>query len=140
MGLTQHQHAVANIQEIVNLLLLRGNVGRPGAGLCPVRGHSNVQGDRTMGIYERADAAFLDALAREFGFAPPRAHGLDTVGAIERHARRAGCGVFFALGGNFLSATPDTERTAAALRALPADRARLDQAQPRAPGHRAARR
>src|SRR5207237_669655 len=115
MGLTQHRNAVANIQEIVNLLLLRGNLGRPGAGACPVRGHSNVQGDRTMGIWERPTEAFLDALAREFSFAPPRAHGYDTVNAIK--AMHAGdAKVFFALGGNFLSATPDTEYTAAALR------------------------
>ncbi len=114
MGLTQHKNAVANIQEIVNLLLLRGNIGRPGAGACPVRGHSNVQGDRTMGIWERPTEPFLDSLAREFNFAPPRAHGYDTVNAIK--AMYAGDGkVFFALGGNFLSATPDTEYTAAAL-------------------------
>lgn len=115
MGLTQHKNAVANIQEIVNLMLLRGQVGKPGAGLCPVRGHSNVQGDRTMGISERPSAAFLDGLASEFGFEPPRQHGLDTVDAIQAmHNGRAR--VFFALGGNFLSATPDTEYTAAALR------------------------
>jgi molybdopterin-dependent oxidoreductase alpha subunit len=115
MGLTQHKNAVANIQEIVNLLLLRGQIGRPGAGACPVRGHSNVQGDRTMGIWERPTEAFLEALAKEFDFEPPRKHGLDTVEAIKAmHERRAQ--VFFALGGNFLSATPDTEYTAYALR------------------------
>ena len=115
MGLTQHRNAVANIQEIVNLMLMRGQVGKPGAGLCPVRGHSNVQGDRTMGIWERPTALFLDRLADEFEFEPPRNHGLDTVRAIE--AMHEGQGrVFFALGGNFLSATPDTEFTAAALR------------------------
>ncbi|MCA1565394.1 MAG: FdhF/YdeP family oxidoreductase [Acidobacteria bacterium] len=115
MGLTQHRNAVANIQEIVNLLLLRGQIGKRGAGVCPVRGHSNVQGDRTMGIWERPTAAFLDALAREFGFEPPRAHGFDTVEAIK--AMHAGAAkVFFAMGGNFLSATPDTEYTAEALR------------------------
>jgi molybdopterin-dependent oxidoreductase alpha subunit len=115
MGLTQHKNAVANIQEIVNLMLLRGQVGKPGAGLCPVRGHSNVQGDRTMGIWERPTDAFLDKLAAEFHFEPPRRHGYDTVKAIEAmHARKAR--VFFALGGNFLSATPDTEYTADALR------------------------
>jgi molybdopterin-dependent oxidoreductase alpha subunit len=114
MGLTQHKNAVANIQEIVNLLLLRGNLGRPGAGACPVRGHSNVQGDRTMGIWERPTDSFLDALAREFDFEPPRRHGLDTVETIRAmHERQVK--VFFALGGNFLSATPDTEFTAAAL-------------------------
>jgi molybdopterin-dependent oxidoreductase alpha subunit len=115
MGLTQHRNAVANIQEIVNLMLLRGQIGKPGAGLCPVRGHSNVQGDRTVGIWERPTAAFLDTLGEEFGFEPPRNHGFDTVKAIQ--AMHGGQGkVFFALGGNFLSATPDTDFTAAALR------------------------
>jgi len=115
MGLTQHRNAVANIQEIVNLMLLRGQVGQPGAGFCPVRGHSNVQGDRTMGIWERPTAVFLDRLGEEFEFEPPRNHGFDTVRAI--HAMHEGNGrVFFALGGNFLSATPDTDFTAAALR------------------------
>ncbi len=114
MGLTQHKNAVANIQQVVNLLLLRGSIGKPGAGACPVRGHSNVQGDRTMGIWERPSQAFLDALEREFNFSPPRHHGYDTVNAIR--ALQAGkAQVFFALGGNFLSATPDTEATAAAL-------------------------
>ncbi|HEX8556946.1 MAG TPA: FdhF/YdeP family oxidoreductase [Pyrinomonadaceae bacterium] len=116
MGLTQHKNAVANIQEIVNLLLLRGNLGRPGAGACPVRGHSNVQGDRTMGIWERPADSFLDALAREFDFEPPRRHGLDTVESIKAMYERK-VKVFFALGGNFLSATPDTEFTARALAA-----------------------
>jgi molybdopterin-dependent oxidoreductase alpha subunit len=115
MGLTQHRNAVANIQEIVNLLLLRGQIGKPGAGVCPVRGHSNVQGDRTMGIWERPTEAFLDSLSKEFNFEPPRHHGYDTVESIK--AMHAGQGrVFFALGGNFLSATPDTEFTAQALR------------------------
>jgi molybdopterin-dependent oxidoreductase alpha subunit len=115
MGLTQHRNAVSNIQEIVNLLLMRGSVGKPGAGACPVRGHSNVQGDRTMGIWERPRPEFLDALDREFGIVSPRAHGLDTVEAI--HAMEQGrAKVFIAMGGNFLSATPDTHRTAAALR------------------------
>ncbi|HSE32978.1 MAG TPA: FdhF/YdeP family oxidoreductase [Pyrinomonadaceae bacterium] len=115
MGLTQHRNAVANIQEIVNLMLLRGQLGEPGAGLCPVRGHSNVQGDRTMGIWERPTAVFLDRLGAEFGFEPPRDHGYDTVRAIE--AMHSGVAkTFFALGGNFLSATPDTEFTAQALR------------------------
>ncbi|MCA1556729.1 MAG: molybdopterin-dependent oxidoreductase, partial [Acidobacteria bacterium] len=117
MGLTQHKNAVANIQEIVNLLLLRGQIGRPGAGVCPVRGHSNVQGDRTMGIWERPTEAFLDALGKEFSFAPPRKHGFDTVEAIKAMHARLGK-VFFAMGGNFLSATPDTEYTAEALRGL----------------------
>src|SRR6267143_1272688 len=115
MGLTQHKNAVANIEEIVNLMLLRGQVGKPGAGLCPVRGHSNVQGDRTMGIWEQPKDDFLNRLSEQFGFEPPRKHGFDTVKSIkamhEGHAK-----VFFALGGNFLSATPDTEYTADALR------------------------
>ena len=115
MGLTQHKNAVANIQEIVNLMLLRGQVGKPGAGLCPVRGHSNVQGDRTMGIWERPTETFLDRLGEVFNFEPPRNHGLDTVNSIQAmHDARVR--VFFALGGNFLSATPDTEFTAEALR------------------------
>ena len=115
MGLTQHKNAVANIQEIVNLMLLRGQIGKPGAGLCPVRGHSNVQGDRTMGISERPADVFLNNLASEFDFEPPRRHGYDTVNAIAAmHEGKAR--VFFALGGNFLSATPDTELTAGALR------------------------
>jgi molybdopterin-dependent oxidoreductase alpha subunit len=115
MGLTQHKNAVANIQEIVNLMLLRGQIGKPGAGLCPVRGHSNVQGDRTMGIWEQPSEEFLNKLGAEFSFKPPRAHGFDTVHAIQAmHERKAK--VFFALGGNFLSATPDTEYTADALR------------------------
>jgi molybdopterin-dependent oxidoreductase alpha subunit len=114
MGLTQHRHAVATIQEIVNLMLLRGNVGRPGAGLCPVRGHSNVQGDRTMGIYHLPRPAFLDALRDVFGFEPPRKPGCDTVEAVR--ALAAGeVGVFVALGGNFVGATPDTGRSAEGL-------------------------
>ncbi len=115
MGLTQQTHAVACIQEVVNLLLLRGQLGRPGAGVCPVRGHSNVQGDRTMGIFERPSGAFLDALGRAFRFEPPRRPGFDTVEAI-RAMHDGRVGVFFALGGNFLSATPDTAFTADALR------------------------
>lgn len=115
MGLTQQPEAVATIQQVVNFLLLRGNVGRPGAGGCPVRGHSNVQGDRTMGIYERMPDAWLDRLDAEFGLKSPRHHGLDTVDTIQAmHAGRVT--VFVAMGGNFLSATPDTEFTAAALR------------------------
>ncbi|MEU9123800.1 FdhF/YdeP family oxidoreductase [Streptomyces sp. NPDC048506] len=115
MGLTQHKHSVATIQEVVNFLLLRGNIGRPGAGVCPVRGHSNVQGDRTMGIFERPASAFLDALEKEFGFAPPREHGLDVVRAI-RALRDDEAKVFFAMGGNFVAATPDTDVTEAAMR------------------------
>ncbi|MDH4584206.1 FdhF/YdeP family oxidoreductase [Pseudomonas sp. BN415] len=114
MGITQHRHSVATIQEIVNLQLLRGNVGRPGAGLCPVRGHSNVQGDRTMGINDRPPAALLDALEKRFGFRVPRDNGHNTVEAInamlDGHAK-----VFIGLGGNFAQATPDSPRTHAAL-------------------------
>ncbi|MEU0253183.1 FdhF/YdeP family oxidoreductase [Streptomyces sp. NPDC006184] len=115
MGLTQHKHSVPTIREVVNFLLLRGNIGRPGAGVCPVRGHSNVQGDRTMGIFERPAPAFLDALEEEFGFTPPREHGLDVVRAI-RALRDGEAKVFFAMGGNFVSASPDTEVTEAAMR------------------------
>ncbi len=115
MGLTQHKNSVPTIREVVNLLLLRGNIGRPGAGVCPVRGHSNVQGDRTMGIYEKAPAEFLDALGKEFDFEPPREHGHDTVETI-RAMRDGDVKVFFAVGGNFVAATPDTEVTEAAMR------------------------
>ncbi|WP_030707119.1 FdhF/YdeP family oxidoreductase [Streptomyces sp. NRRL F-2580] len=115
MGLTQHKHAVATIREVVNLLLLRGNIGRPGAGVCPVRGHSNVQGDRTMGIFERPAAAFLDALDKEFGITSPRGHGFDVVRSIEA-LRDGQAKVLFAMGGNFVGATPDTEVTEAAIR------------------------
>ncbi|MFJ3100864.1 FdhF/YdeP family oxidoreductase [Streptomyces sp. NPDC086835] len=115
MGLTQHKHSVATIREVVNFLLLRGNIGRRGAGVCPVRGHSNVQGDRTMGIFERPAPAFLDALEKEFGFAPPRHHGLDVVRSIEA-LRDGKAKVFFAMGGNFVAASPDTEVTEAAMR------------------------
>lgn len=115
MGLTQSPNSVGTIQEVINLLLMRGSIGKPGAGACPVRGHSNVQGDRTMGVWERPRDEFLNQLAGEFDFEPPRHHGYDTVESIKAmHAGRAK--VFFALGGNFLSATPDTEYTAQALR------------------------
>ncbi|HEV7350779.1 FdhF/YdeP family oxidoreductase [Telluribacter sp.] len=115
MGLTQHANAVATIREVVNLLLLKGSIGKPGAGTCPVRGHSNVQGDRTMGIWEKPPTALLEKLQSTFGFEPPRRHGFDTVEAIRAmHAGKVG--VFFAMGGNFLSATPDTRYTAEALR------------------------
>lgn len=115
MGITQHKHSVATVQMLVNLLLLRGNIGRPGAGPCPVRGHSNVQGDRTMGIYEKPSPDFLDRLGAVFGFDPPRAHGFDTIGAIEAMLDGRGK-VFFAMGGNFATATPDTAATHRALR------------------------
>ncbi|MFJ3170225.1 FdhF/YdeP family oxidoreductase [Streptomyces roseus] len=115
MGLTQHKHSVATIREVVNLLLLRGNIGRPGAGVCPVRGHSNVQGDRTMGIFERPAPAFLDALDREFGITSPRGHGYDVVRSIEA-LRDGKAKVLFAMGGNFVGATPDTAVTEAAIR------------------------
>ncbi|MFD3554870.1 FdhF/YdeP family oxidoreductase [Streptomyces goshikiensis] len=115
MGLTQHKHSVATIREVVNLLLLRGNIGRPGAGVCPVRGHSNVQGDRTMGIFERPAPAFLDALDREFRITSPRGHGYDVVRSIEA-LRDGKAKVLFAMGGNFVGATPDTTVTEAAIR------------------------
>ena len=115
MGLTQHRNAVATIREIVNLHLLTGRIGRPRSGVCPVRGHSNVQGDRTMGIWEKMPEKFLARLDEEFGFRSPREHGYDTVDSIA--AMHAGRGkVFFGMGGNFLSASPDTHYTAAALR------------------------
>lgn len=115
MGLTQHKHSVVTIREVVNLLLLRGNIGRPGAGVCPVRGHSNVQGDRTMGIFERPAPAFLDALDKEFGITSPREHGFDVVRSIQA-LRDGEAKVLFAMGGNFVGATPDTEVTEAAIR------------------------
>ncbi len=114
MGLTQQRQAVATIQEIVNLLLLGGNMGRPGAGVCPVRGHSNVQGDRTMGIWERMPDSFLDRLRDTFRFEPPRKFGWDVVESIKA-MHRGEAKIFFAMGGNFVSATPDTEFTAEAL-------------------------
>jgi molybdopterin-dependent oxidoreductase alpha subunit len=115
MGLTQHENAVDNIREVVNLLLLKGSIGRPGAGTCPVRGHSNVQGDRTMGIWEEPKPEFLDKLDEVFGFQSPRKPGFSTVEAIEA-MYRGQAKVFLGMGGNFLSATPDTEITAQALR------------------------
>ncbi len=115
MGLTQHRKAVATIQMVVNLLLLRGNLGRPGAGACPVRGHSNVQGDRTMGITEKPSAEFLDRLEKAFGFAPPRGHGADVVEAL-RGMIAGEIKVLIAMGGNFAMATPDSALTERALR------------------------
>ncbi|MDQ8184386.1 FdhF/YdeP family oxidoreductase [Pelagicoccus sp. SDUM812002] len=115
MGLTQHRNAVATIRDLTNLHLLRGAIGIKGAGLCPVRGHSNVQGDRTMGIFEHMPEWFYNALEKEFGIDCPREAGLNAVQAI-RHMKAHSGRVFMALGGNFLSATPDTEYTASALR------------------------
>jgi len=114
MGLTQHKHSVATIEEIVNFMLLRGNVGRLGAGLCPVRGHSNVQGDRTMGIYHLPRPQFLDALGAEFDFTPPHKPGCDAVEAVQ--LMEAGeVDVFVGMGGNLVSAISDTERAARGL-------------------------
>ncbi len=114
MGITQHKNGVANVRTIVNFALLRGQIGRRGAGVCPVRGHSNVQGDRTVGIWEKMSPEYLDALAKEFHFNPPKKHGLDTVRTIEAmHQGRVK--VFIGLGGNFLAATPDTNYTSEAV-------------------------
>ncbi|UVL27223.1 FdhF/YdeP family oxidoreductase [Pseudomonas donghuensis] len=115
MGVTQHRHSVPTVQEIINLQLLRGNVGKPGAGLSPVRGHSNVQGDRTMGIDEQPPARLLDALEARFAFKAPRLHGHNAVLAIQAMEEQR-AKVFISLGGNFAQATPDTPRTHAALR------------------------
>ncbi|HVL77223.1 MAG TPA: FdhF/YdeP family oxidoreductase [Noviherbaspirillum sp.] len=114
MGLTQHEYAIPTIQMLVNLMLLRGNVGKPGAGVMPVRGHSNVQGDRTVGITNRPKSAWLDALAREFGFEPPREHGLDAAKTI-RGLLDGTVRAFVALGGNFAVAGPDSPRVLASL-------------------------
>jgi molybdopterin-dependent oxidoreductase alpha subunit len=114
MGITQHENGVDNVRALVNFALLRGQIGRRGAGVCPVRGHSNVQGDRTVGIWEKMGPEFLSALGKEFGFSPPERHGYDTVQTIEAmHAGKVK--VFIGLGGNFLSATPDTRFTSEAL-------------------------
>ncbi|TBN06342.1 FdhF/YdeP family oxidoreductase [Hyunsoonleella flava] len=114
MGLTQHENAVDNIRELVNLLLLKGSIGKEGAGTCPVRGHSNVQGDRTVGIWESAPQAFLDKIEAKYGFKPSPKHGYSVIESIkamyEKKAR-----VFFGLGGNFISAVPDTAYSAQAL-------------------------
>lgn len=115
MGLTQHKNAVDTIKEIVNLLLLKGSIGIKGGGTCPVRGHSNVQGDRTMGIFEKPSTELLNAIEKNFKFKPPQKHGFDVVDSIKAmHEGKAK--FFFAMGGNFLSATPDTLYTAEALR------------------------
>lgn len=115
MGVTQHKHSVPTVREITNLQLLFGQLGKPGAGLCPVRGHSNVQGNRTMGIDEKAPKALLDSLEQHFGFSPRREMGHNTVEAIEAMLRGE-VKVLIALGGNLAAAAPDTERTAQALR------------------------
>src|SRR5690554_342676 len=114
MGLTQHKNGVENVREIVNLLLMKGAIGKPGAGTCPVRGHSNVQGDRTMGIYEKPPEAFLQRLDKTFGISSPRQHGYDTVKAIEA-MQEDKVRFFMAMGGNFISATPDSEATGRAM-------------------------
>lgn len=114
MGITQHRNGVANVQSIVNFALLRGQIGRRGAGVCPVRGHSNVQGDRTVGIWEKMSEEYLKALGKEFHFTPPSKHGLDTVRTIEA-MHKGKVKVFIGLGGNFLAATPDTKYTSEAL-------------------------
>jgi molybdopterin-dependent oxidoreductase alpha subunit len=114
MGLTQHRNGVGVIQEVVNLLLLNGHVGRPGAGFCPVRGHSNVQGDRTVGIWEAPTEAFLNRMEKGLGFPMPSHHGYDVVHAIQAMLDGK-VDVFFCMGGNFLSAAPDTDKTAQAL-------------------------
>ncbi len=117
MGITQHRTGSANVQQIANLLLLRGNIGRPGAGICPVRGHSNVQGDRTVGIDEKPSATFLDQIEKVFGFAPPRAHGHHVVQAVQAMIDGR-AKVFIGLGGNFVRAVPDWEIAEAAMRRM----------------------
>lgn len=113
MGLTQHVNGVDNIQEVVNLLLMKGSIGKPGAGTCPVRGHSNVQGDRTVGIAERPPKELLDKISENFGFTPPQEEGLSVVTTIEAMYEKK-VHVFIGMGGNFLSAAPDTNYTAQA--------------------------
>ncbi|MCE4224369.1 FdhF/YdeP family oxidoreductase [Methylobacterium sp. C25] len=115
MGLTQHRKGTETVQMLVNLMLLRGNIGKPGAGICPVRGHSNVQGQRTVGISEKPELVPLDRLKEQYGFEPPREKGLNTVEACEGILSGAVKG-FVALGGNFVRAIPDTERMEAAWR------------------------
>ena len=115
MGVTQQKHGVATVREIVNFLMLRGNLDRPGTGVCPVRGRSNVQGDRTMGIWEKMPQSFLIALQREFGFTPSPEHGLDAVDSI-RAMREGRAKLFIGFAGNFVRATPDSELTERAMR------------------------
>ncbi len=117
MGLTQHRDSSGTVQQLVNLLLLKGNIGRPGAGICPLRGHSNVQGNRTVGIAEKPSAAMLDSIKSVFGFEPPREHGhtvVEAIAAMERGQAKW----FMGLGGNFAVAAPDPVRTFAAMRQL----------------------
>lgn len=114
MGITQHRNGVANVQEIVNLLLMKGAIAKPGAGTCPVRGHSNVQGDRTMGIYEKPSKSFLESLEKHFKFTPPQEYGYDVVDSISA-MNEGKVKAFMAMGGNFISATPDSELTAKAM-------------------------
>ncbi|GAA3612271.1 FdhF/YdeP family oxidoreductase [Flavivirga amylovorans] len=114
MGLTQHENAVDNIRELVNLLLLKGSIGKEGAGTCPVRGHSNVQGDRTVGIWEAAPQAFLDKIEDKYGFKPTTKHGYSVIDAIKAMNEKK-AKVFFGLGGNFISAVPDTNYSAQGL-------------------------
>ena len=134
MGLTQQRNAVATIQYAMNLLLLRGDIGKPGAGPCPVRGHSNVQGDRTMGIWERMNDKFMDKLGKVFSFAPPKPHGVDAVECV-KGMHRGEIQFFLGMGGNFLSAMSDTNYTAAALQKCRSDGACFHQTQPLAPHH-----
>ncbi|MCF8609861.1 FdhF/YdeP family oxidoreductase [Gordonia sp. HY285] len=115
LGITQHKQAVGTIAEIMNLLLLKGNIGKPGAGASPIRGHSNVQGDRTMGVWEQMSAAFLDELGKAFAFEPPREHGLDSVNAMNA-MDRGDIRVFFSMAGNLVAAISDSGRAEAAIR------------------------
>ncbi|MGU3411209.1 FdhF/YdeP family oxidoreductase [Microbacterium sp. M1A1_1b] len=115
MGITQHTKAVDTIKEIINLLLLRGNIGRPGAGASPIRGHSNVQGDRTMGIWEQMPDSFLDALGKEFHFEPPREHGVDALKGIQA-MQRGEVKFWMGMGGNLVAAISDTQLAEAAFR------------------------
>jgi molybdopterin-dependent oxidoreductase alpha subunit len=117
MGMTQHRTGTVNVQQIANLLLLRGNFGKPGAGICPVRGHSNVQGDRTVGVDEKPKPAFLDQLKKVFGFDPPRAHGHNVIKAVQAMVDGR-AKVFIGLGGNFVRAVPDWTVADAVMRRL----------------------
>ncbi len=135
MGITQHRHGTQNVQQLVNLLLLRGNIGKPGAGICPLRGHSNVQGDRTVGITEKPNAALLDGIRRTYGFEPPATHGHDSVAAVKAIGEGRSTALV-SLGGNLAVAMPDPQATFAALRQLDLTRAHRHQAEPLAPDPR----